>query len=250
MQQLNNLDVIILIIVGISALIALSRGLIKEVLSIIGWVLGTSAIIYLLPIFSPIASLYIKSGTMAGVVTSLFILIVFLIIWIMVTGKVISKIRNSKLSNIDRILGLFFGIVRAFLLVVLVYILINWMVPKDKQAKALTESKYFNIAGEFAKPIESLIPESTLKTIRDKTSEARGDNEEETVKDKDKAKEEQPQTKDAEKNDASALFEKLTQPQVKSKKEETEVKEIKSNFGGYNEHERDNLDRLIENTLE
>lgn len=247
MQQLNNLDVIILIIVGISALIALSRGLIKEVLSIIGWVLGTSAIIYLLPIFSPIASLYIKSGMMAGVVTSLFILIVFLIIWIMITGKIISKIRNSKLSNIDRILGLFFGIVRAFLLVILVYILINWMIPKDKQAAALTESRYFNIAGEFAKPIESLIPESTLKTIRDKTSEARGDKEDEANKEKEETI---TKPKDAEKNDAGALFEKLTQPQVKTKKEETEVKEIKSNFGGYNEHERDNLDRLIENTLE
>ena len=40
-QPLNNLDIIILIILGLSALIALSRGLIKEVLSIIGWVLGS-----------------------------------------------------------------------------------------------------------------------------------------------------------------------------------------------------------------
>ena len=34
---MNSLDVVILIIVLISALIALNRGLIKEVLSIIGW---------------------------------------------------------------------------------------------------------------------------------------------------------------------------------------------------------------------
>ena len=78
MQQLNNLDVIILIIVGISALIALSRGLVKEVLSIIGWVLVTSAIVYMLPILTPIASLYIKSGLMAGIVSSIFILMSFL----------------------------------------------------------------------------------------------------------------------------------------------------------------------------
>ena len=37
---MNSLDVVILIIVLISALIALNRGLIKEVLSIIGWVFG------------------------------------------------------------------------------------------------------------------------------------------------------------------------------------------------------------------
>ena len=33
MQQLNNLDIVILIIVAVSALIALGRGLVKEVKS-------------------------------------------------------------------------------------------------------------------------------------------------------------------------------------------------------------------------
>ena len=46
MYQLNNLDIIILFVIGISALIALSRGLVKEVLSIIGWVLGTIGNLY------------------------------------------------------------------------------------------------------------------------------------------------------------------------------------------------------------
>ena len=49
MTDINNLDVVILILVGISGLIALSRGLIKEVLSIIGWVLSALAVVWLLP---------------------------------------------------------------------------------------------------------------------------------------------------------------------------------------------------------
>ncbi|MBR2033272.1 MAG: CvpA family protein, partial [Alphaproteobacteria bacterium] len=40
MQPLNNLDVIILVITAVSALIALCRGLVKEVLSIVGWILA------------------------------------------------------------------------------------------------------------------------------------------------------------------------------------------------------------------
>ena len=72
-QPLNNLDIIILIILGLSALIALSRGLIKEVLSIIGWVLGSAAVIYLLPVFTPITKEYISNGMIAGVVTSDFV---------------------------------------------------------------------------------------------------------------------------------------------------------------------------------
>lgn len=241
-MHLNNVDVIILIIVGISALIALSRGLIKEVLSIIGWVLGVASIIYLLPILSPIAGMYIKSGLGAGIVTSLFILIVFLICWILLTGKIVGKIRSSKLSNLDRILGLFFGIMRAFLLVILLYILINWIVPVDKQAPALRESKYFNIAGEFAKPIEGLIPESTLEAIRERTKKMDNGEEEEDKKEK------SPATK--EKNDVDELFNKLARPQIEKKaKEQIKVK-IKENVEGYNKSERDNLDRLIENAIE
>ena len=40
MQQLNNMDIAILVIVGISALIALGRGLVKEVLSIVGAIMA------------------------------------------------------------------------------------------------------------------------------------------------------------------------------------------------------------------
>ena len=102
-QPLNNLDIIILIILGLSALIALSRGLIKEVLSIIGWVLGSAAVIYLLPVFTPITKEYIANGMIAGVVTSIFILILFMVIWILLTGNIVGKVRSSKLSSVDRV---------------------------------------------------------------------------------------------------------------------------------------------------
>ncbi len=240
MQHLNNFDVIILIIVGISALIALSRGLVKEVLSIIGWVLGTVAIIYLLPVLTPFAKLYIESGWLAGVVTSLFILILFLVFWILTTGKIVGKIRSSKLSNVDRILGLFFGIARAFLLIILFYILVSWVIPVDKQSDVLRESKYFQIAGSFAQPIEDLIPESTLQLIREKTKQAG---------EKVDAEEDKEDERSVDKSDADELFEKLTQPQIK-KAVKNKTDKIKENFDGYKASERDNLDRLIENTLE
>lgn len=272
MQSLNNLDIVILIVVGISALIALSRGLIKEVLSIIGWVLATVCVIYLLPLVTPFAEQHIESSGFAAVVSATLIMIIFFIIWILLTGKLIGKVRKSKLSGLDRILGLFFGISRAFLLVILCYILINWMVPKENQADVLTKSKYFNIAGSFAKPIEELIPESTLVKIREKTKAVSGKTEDEDEENKPKT-------------DIDVLFEMLAQPKVAKKKEPVLViNNDKANEAlekkraaekaaaqkmnaqsfeaqksrklrldiekSYNLHERTNLDRLIENTVD
>lgn len=67
MYQLNNLDIIILFVIGISALIALSRGLVKEVLSIIGWVLGTIAVnLYFAPCSLPFAKVTSKPDGLPG----------------------------------------------------------------------------------------------------------------------------------------------------------------------------------------
>ena len=249
MQQLNNMDIAILVIVGISALIALGRGLVKEVLSIVGWVLAGAAVIYLLPVLNPFTLKYIESGWMAGIATAALILIVFMIVWIYATAGVVGKIRTSKLSGLDRLLGLFFGIVRAFLLIVLMYILISWMMPVKSQPDLLKKSKYFQIAGNFAEPIEKLIPKDTLDAIKEKTSEVglTGDDDDEPAAEQKPAEAE----KDKDKSDVDALFEKLAQPQIEKMREDRKkLQKIKEDFEGYNAYERDNLNRLIENTVE
>jgi len=230
MYNLNNLDIIILFVVLVSGLIALSRGLIKEVLSIVGWVLGTAAVIYLLPITIPFAKKYIDNGYIAGAASSICILIVFFVAWIYTTAGIVGKIRTSKLNGMDRLLGLFFGIARAFLLVILFYILMGWIIPQDKQSDVFKNSRYFQLAGSFAEPLEKLIPEETMKLIKEKTNFSQDSSKEETQ------------------SESDILFEKLSQPKIKKILDGSQIKEMEKDvFDGYKEIERDNLDRLIEN---
>ena len=214
---MNSLDVVILIIVLISALIALNRGLIKEVLSIIGWFLGVVAVIYLLPYVQPLMEEHVESEIMAIVASAFAILIVFFVIWIYLTSIIIGKVRDSKLSGMDRVLGLFFGLLRAFLLVILLNILIGWIIPPES---------HFQLAGSFAEPIEKLIPQSA----RDKVHMQAG-----------VEKEVAPGVELN--SDLDDLFEKLTRPEIKKKKkaEEKEDKAV-----GYDKSEQKSLDRLIE----
>jgi membrane protein required for colicin V production len=249
MTQLNNLDVIILCIVGISALIALSRGLIKEVLSIVGWVLSGFAVVWLLPVFTPLANQYVDSGLAAGILSAIFILILFMVIWIFATDALIGKIRHSKLNSIDRVLGLFFGIMRAFLLIILIYILASWCMPTEKQPEFMQKSKYFQLAGEFAKPIEGLIPQETLDMIKEKTDAY--------IAEKEKPNKEKEAKDEQKKLEADELFNRLAKPEIEKKadKDNAEVKkeekkteslEKTENFSGYNNNERENLERLID----
>ena len=237
MTDLNNLDIVILIVVGISGLIALSRGLIKEVLSIVGWVLSGFAVVWLLPVMTPITNEYVKNGLISGIVSAIFVLILFMIIWIFITDSLIGKIRSSKLNGIDRILGLFFGVMRAFLLVILLNILISWCIPSEKQPEFMQKSKYFQKAGEFAKPIEGLIPQETLDVIKQKTDAYI--TQKEQTNDEEKAKQEK------KKLEVEELFNRLAKPEIEKKADKAK-QETTENATGYNNNERENMERLIE----
>ena len=113
-------------------------------------------------------------------------------------------------------------------------------------------SRYFQLAGEFAQPIENLIPRETLDTIRNKAKEVGGksDEKDDNTAEKDKAFDAEEEKETPSKGNED-LFEKLAQPQVKSKAaDKKKAAKIEENFDGYNVHERDNLDRLIENSLD
>ena len=69
MEQLNNVDVIFLIIAGISALVGIARGMTKEILSIVGWVLAVAALFYLVPSVAPFMEQYVTSKWLANIGT-------------------------------------------------------------------------------------------------------------------------------------------------------------------------------------
>lgn len=230
---MNNLDIFILIIVLISGLIALNRGLIKEVLSIIGWMLSVVAIVTLLPIVQPLVQNFAQGDTFSLVVSAILILIVFFIIWIIITSQIIDKIRSSKLSAIDRILGLFFGIVRAWILIILFNILVGWVMTPDEQPQVMKESKYFQMAGDFAEPVEKLLPKDLIEGAQKENEKKSEEKEHEKVLSEDMDK----------------IFDKLVQPKVESKKNKDSVSKNKKNEG-YNKSEQKSLDRLIEMTVE
>lgn len=239
-----------LVIVGVSALVAIARGVTKELLSIIGWVLAGVSVYYLLPVVDPIMKKYIASEVLSGLVSGMVILIMFCIFWVLAADKISTQIRFSKLSSLDRILGFIFGIFRGVVIVVLLQIMISSLIPEESQKGVFAESRYFKLAGDAAGPIKGLIPEKwfddlkakgeTLGLVAAKTDEK---------VDEEKAKDEEPSSaeklnkaadaaSDVLKKSGEELFNKLVQPKVEG---EAEAKE-----DGYKKDETSDLDKLMD----
>lgn len=251
MEQLNNLDVVFLVIVGVSALVAIARGVTKELLSITGWILAAVSVYYLLPVVDPIMQKYIASEVLSSLVSGMVILIMFCIFWVLAADKISTQIRFSKLSALDRILGFIFGIFRGVIIVILLQIMISSLIPEESQKGVFAESKYFKLAGDAAGPIKSLIPEKWFEDLKAKgesfgLGDSKATEKSEESKTDDEAKDTEEKATDNTagisgevlKKSGEELFNKLVQPKVDS--------ENKAQDDGYKKDEISDLDKLMD----
>ncbi len=249
MEPLNNIDVIILICVGISMLVAFIRGFVKEILSICGLGLFIFLTIFLTPKLMPMFSTYIASKMLAQFVIFLVIMAVFYAIWIICTDKLIIKIRKSTLSFMDRLFGLIFGFIRAVLILGFSFLLVKSTLPEELEDKnsSLKKSQYFMMAEICSDFIEKILPKDFIKDSFKSVEEL---NKAEKKKDKKEdvtpVKETESLPSKSDQEEIDKMFEMLVKPQIKKSSSDKQTEETK----GYNNKDINSLDRLINITSE
>ncbi len=168
----NPIDIIVVVIILVSALLALVRGLVAEVFSIMGWILSFFAVLYgskpLLPVFEGMLG---GPGLLATGVTVGFIFVMTLVLMTSVSYLISSAMRRHHLSAIDRSLGFLFGLVRGGLLVSLLFIAVTFIFPMPAEGKkveentvqaVLIEAKTLSLMQSGAKLLTSFAPNKTL----------------------------------------------------------------------------------------
>ena len=120
--NINMLDIILFLGILISLIIGYSRGFVKEALSIINWLLAAWLAFKYYSDLKTITLSFIETNIIADAI-SFGILFLFSIIILTILSNLISKnIKNSLLAPLDRIMGMIFGIIRAILLIIVLFI--------------------------------------------------------------------------------------------------------------------------------
>ena len=136
---LTYLDAGLIAIALLSGLLAMYRGLTRELLSILSWVIAAAAVLYFVLFQKELAAdLAQQMGTKTPIAQVAIGGIVFLIVLVIVhliTSRVSDAILDSRVGMFDRILGFGFGVVRGFLLVVIPYIFLFGLYLKDYPEK-------------------------------------------------------------------------------------------------------------------
>jgi len=114
-------DIIILVIIIASALMALLRGLTREVLTIIAWVIAAFGAIVLLNSVRGIFRGMLTSDMIADVVAFVTLFLVILIPALLLANHVVRRFGHTDPGILDRTGGFIFGVARGLFIVGLGY---------------------------------------------------------------------------------------------------------------------------------
>jgi membrane protein required for colicin V production len=152
----------------VSGVLAMIRGLSRELLSVGSWVAAAVAAYLFYPELSPIVAEYTAqvsdSKTLADMAAAAIIFAITLLIVSLITMKIADFIVDSRIGALDRTLGFVFGAVRGALLVVVGLMFYNWLVPEN-QWPWVANAKSKPVLESIGDSIMQMLPEDPEKTI-------------------------------------------------------------------------------------
>lgn len=169
---MNWFDYAIIVALALSVLVGLWRGFIGEVMALVCWVLA----FWVAWMFGPVlAEQFSASISVPSVRVMLGYAVCF--VAVLIAGAIVSYllrklVSGSGLSGTDRLLGMVFGLVRGFALVVLVIVLMKFTpVIRDDWWQ---QSRLLPTFERSASWMTTLLPEAVAKYLEPATAGIRG----------------------------------------------------------------------------
>jgi membrane protein required for colicin V production len=171
MESVNIIDGTVLFLVFLSAILAYSRGVVREIMAIVGWVMAA----FLAFIFAPQVMPLVKEIPMIGpiladscelaiIASFAAVFAVALVIVSFFTPLLTSLIDKTAAGRVDRAMGFLFGILRGLAVIAIMFFAYKSILSSDSFA-LVEESRSAVIFGNVVTNIEERNPERALRWI-------------------------------------------------------------------------------------
>jgi membrane protein required for colicin V production len=138
---MNLVDLLVLAIVGISALLGLSRGLVRELLGLGSWVVAGLGAYRFGPAARPMLEQAIGNPDIADPAAYAIVFVLLLVVLSLLSNLIGRAVELSALGGLDRSLGLVFGVLRAAVVLILAYIPLSNIFPPDRWPPQLQQAR-------------------------------------------------------------------------------------------------------------
>ena len=132
-MSLNWADWIIIAVIGVSSVVSLLRGFVKEALSLVSWAAASFVAIAFHERLAMIFSRWIDSPSARTVLAFAALFLLTLLIGALINWLLHQFVIGAGLSAADRFLGMVFGLARGLLVVLALVITLPMVLPQMKQ---------------------------------------------------------------------------------------------------------------------
>ncbi|MEM8749555.1 MAG: CvpA family protein [Pseudomonadota bacterium] len=168
-MPITLLDGILLVIMLISAILAMIRGFSREVLSIVSWVVAAIAAATFFKSLSPTVTNLVPSiasnTLVADAIAAAVIFLIVLIIVSYLTMLIADFIIDSRIGVLDRTLGFIFGAARGALLVIITLMGFLWL-ANDNEPEWVANAKSRPMLESIGTNIRDSLPENLEDVIK------------------------------------------------------------------------------------
>jgi membrane protein required for colicin V production len=165
-MPLTLLDIILLAVMLISGILAMVRGFMREVLSIVSWAAAAVLTIWAYPRLLPIAKQYVDHDLVASGIVIAGVFLGTLLVVSVITIKISDTILDSRVGALDRTLGFLFGLARGLVIVVVAFLFFAWLVPERSQPDWIRNAKSRVVLENAGQAIMSVLPEDPEGYLR------------------------------------------------------------------------------------
>ena len=171
MEGFTLIDGVVAIVVVLSALLAYSRGLVREALAIAGWVAAAILAFIFAPQVEPLIKEIPGLGELISGSCELSIIAAFaavfsvaLIVAALITPLFSGLVQRSALGGLDQGLGFLFGVARGILLVAIAFFVYE-TVMTSQDIQMIDDSRSARVFSRMTSTIEEGNPEQALGWI-------------------------------------------------------------------------------------
>jgi membrane protein required for colicin V production len=164
-MPITLLDVILIGVMLVSALLAMIRGFMREVLSIAAWVIAAVATLYAYAKLLPLAKAYFNNDIVAAATVIGGTFLLTLIVVSVITVRFSDMVLDSRVGALDRTLGFLFGLGRGLIIVVVAFLFFAWLVPPRTQPSWVANAKSKVVLQSTGDWLMSMLPDDPENTI-------------------------------------------------------------------------------------
>jgi membrane protein required for colicin V production len=164
-MPITLLDILLLVVMLISGLLAMIRGFMREILSIGAWGVAALATLYAYARVLPMAKQYFASDMVAAGVSVGGVFLLTLLIVSIITVRISDMILDSRVGALDRTLGFLFGLGRGLVIVVVAFLFFAWLVPERSQPEWVKGAKSKVVLQSTGQWLMSMLPDDPESTI-------------------------------------------------------------------------------------